>query len=157
MVKLGNLKTGWQSTSPSPLTLAMWLNSHAEMWELLMNMHVSLSGTPRIPEQLLQAAEIKATDFTGTNGIFLMAPTHPRISGSCQLLLHCSRSWKWDTEQTSTMDQMGKYTHCLMQQPQSSLQRHYLWNLMELCKCQHDADFTARIRDRGNKCLKHPM
>lgn len=82
-------------------------SSHAEMWELVTNMHFSLSRSLRTSDQLLKAAEIKGNCFTSTSGIFLTV-LHPCISGSCQLLYHRSHTWKCDTGLTPIMEQMEK-------------------------------------------------
>lgn len=94
-----------------------WLNSHAEMWELVTNILLFLSRTLRISEQLLKAAEIKGNYFIGTSAVSLLYHFIHMLQGSYQLLPHWSCTWKWDMALTPIMEQMGKCTNNLTQQP----------------------------------------
>lgn len=94
-----------------------WLNSHAEMWQLVTNILLFLSRTLRISEQLLKAAEIKENYFTGTSAESLLYHFLHILQGSYQLLPRWSCTWKWDMGLTPIMEQMGKYTNNLTQQP----------------------------------------
>lgn len=94
-----------------------WLNSHAEMWQLVTNILLFLSRTLRISEQLLKAGEIKENYFTGTGAVSLLYHFLHILQGSDQLVPRWSCTWKWDMGLTPIMEQMGKYTNNLTQQP----------------------------------------